>query len=76
MDEKLLPKYIYYVGLFCVIFIIILNLYWYYIRPRHYTKLHQKSKNFEGFKYFRLTNQSEAEELTQPVRNTFCHMLI
>ena len=38
MNKKL------YIGLLCVIFIIVLYIYWYYIRPRHYEKLYQKLK--------------------------------
>ena len=36
MNKKL------YIGLLCVFFIIILWVYWYYIRPKHYEKLYQK----------------------------------
>ena len=64
----------YYIGLVCVIFVIILFIYWYYIRPSHYEKIYQKLKKFKGFKYSHLTNQPE--EQPQPVSNTNCHMLI
>ena len=66
----------FYIGLLCVIFIIILWVYWYYIRPRHYEKLYQKLKQFKGFKYSHLTNKEEEQELTPPNTNTNCHMLI
>ena len=61
-----------------IIIIIIVNIfiiYWRYIRPKWYRKLHKKLLQFEGFKYSHLTNQ-EGEALTQPVSNTNCHMLI
>ena len=31
-----------YIGLLCVIFVIGLCIYWYYIRPKHYEKIYQK----------------------------------
>ena len=66
----------FYIGLLCVIFIIVSYIYWYYIRPRHYEKLYQKLKQFKGFKKFHLTNKEEEQELTPPNTNTNCHMLI
>ena len=66
----------FYQGLLCVIFIIVLYIYWYYIRPRHYEKLYQKLKQFKGFKYFHLTNKEEEQELTPPNTNTNCHFLV
>ena len=38
----------YYIGLLCVIFIIVLYIYWYYIRPRHYEKNIPKTKTIQG----------------------------
>ena len=46
-----------------------------YIRPNWYKSIYKKLLQFEGFKYFHLTNQ-EGEALTQQVSNTNCHMLI
>ena len=66
----------FYIGLLCVIFIIVLYIYRYYIRPRHYEKLYQKLKQFKGFKYSHLTNKEEEQELTPPNTNKNCHMLI
>ena len=66
----------FYIGLSCVIFIIVLNIYWYYIRPRHYEKLFQKVKQFEGFKKSHLTNQPEEVSPSKPIKNTNSHMLI
>ena len=84
MDENFQPKFrirnniYFYIGLFCVIFVIILFIYWYYIRPNHYEKIYQKLKKFKGFKYSHLTNQPDGLPQTQPqpVSNTNCHMLI
>ena len=62
----------------CIIIkVIIFIIYWRYIRPKWYKKYIKKLLQFEGFKYFHLTNQ-EGEALTQPVSNTHtnCHMLI
>ena len=39
-----------YIGLLCVIFVIVLYIYWCYIRPRHYEKLYQKLKHFKDLK--------------------------
>ena len=55
MNKKL------YIGLLCVIFIIILWVYWYYIRPNYYKKLYQKLKQFKGFKKSHLTDQPKDE---------------
>ena len=66
----------FYLGLLCVIFINILWVYWYYIRPNYYKKLYQKLKQFKGFKHSHLTNKEEEQELTPPNTNTNCHMLI
>ena len=66
----------------CIIIIAnIFIIYWRYIRPQWYKKIHKKLLQVEGFKYSHLTNQGEAsqqqgEALTQPVGNTNCHMLI
>ena len=65
----------------CVfIIVIILIIYWRYIRPKWYKKMYKKLLQFEGVKYSPLTNQeggaSQEHELTQPVSNTNCHMLI
>ena len=70
MNKKL------YIGLLCVIFIIILWVYWYYIKPNYYKKLYQKLKQFKGFKYSHLTNKEEEQELTPPNTNTNCHFLV
>ena len=66
----------FYIGLLCVIFIIVLYIYWYYIRPRHYEKLYQKLKQFKGFKKFHITNQPEKISPSKPNTNTNSHMLI
>ena len=63
----------FYIGLLCVIFIIVLYIYWYYIKPKYYKKLYQKLKQFKGFKYSHLTNKEEEQELTPPITNTNCH---
>ena len=76
MDETFLSKFYYYVGLSCVNFNIILYTSRCYIRRRRYKKLYQKLKQFKGFKYSHSTNQTEEEELPQPVSNTICHRLI
>ena len=70
MNKKL------YLGLLCVIFIIILWVYWYYIKPNYYKKLYQKLKQFKGFKYSHLTNKEEEQELTPPNTSTNSHFLI
>ena len=70
MNKKL------YIGLLCVIFIIILWVYWYYIKPNYYKKLYQKLKQFKGFKYSHLTNKEEEQELTPPNTSTNSHFLI
>ena len=51
-------------------------IYWRYIRPEWYKKRYKKLIQFEWFKYSHLTNQGGGHELTQPVSNTNCHMLI
>ena len=70
MNKKL------YIGLLCVIFIIILWVYWYYIKPNYYKKLYQNLKQFKGFKYSHLTNKEEEQELTPPNTSTNSHFLI
>ena len=70
MNKKL------YTGLLCVIFIIILWVYWYYSRPNYYKKVYQKRKQFKGFKHSHLTNKEEEQELTPPNTNTNCHFLV
>ena len=72
-----------YIGLLCVIFIIVLYIYWYYIRPRHYEKLYQKLKRFKGFKKSHLqrscptvTDQPKDEPQVKPITNTNCHFLV
>ena len=66
----------FYIGLLCVIFIIVLYIYWYYIKPNYYKKLYQKLKQFKGFKYSHVTNKEEEQELTPPNTNTNCHFLV
>ena len=66
----------FYIGLLCVIFITVLYIYWYYIRPRHYQKLYQKLKQFKGFKKSHLTDQPEEVSPSKPITNTNSHMLI
>ena len=51
----------FYIGLLCVIFIIVLYIYWYYIRPKHYEKIYQKLKQFKVFKKSHLTDQPKDE---------------
>ena len=70
MNKKL------YIGLLCVIFIIVLYIYWYYIKPRHYEKLNQKLKQFKGFKKSHLTDQPKDEPQVKPITNTICHFLV
>ena len=64
-----------YIGLLCVIFIV-LYLYWYYIRPRHYEKIYQKLKQFKGFKKSHFTDQPKDEPQVKPITNTNCHFLV
>ena len=66
----------FYIGLICVIFIIVLYIYWYYIRPRHYEQLYQKLKHFKGLKKSHLTNQPEEISPSKPITNTNSLMLI
>ena len=70
MNKKL------YIGLLCVIFIIVLYIYWYYIRPKHYKKIYQKLKQFKGFKKSHLTDQPKDEPQVKPITNTNCHFLV
>ena len=58
-----------------VFFSITLYIDWYYIRPSHYKKSYQISKQFKGFKHSHLSNQPEELPQPQPVSNTNCHML-
>ena len=66
----------FYIGLLCVVFIIVLYIYWYYIRPRHYEKIYQKLKQFKGFKKSHLTDQPKDEPQVKPITNTNCHFLV
>ena len=59
-----------------LVFIIILYISWYYIKPGYYKKLYQKFKQFKGFKHSHLTNQPEEVSQSIPVSNTNCSMLI
>ena len=66
----------------CVVFIIILYIYWSYTRPSHYKNLYQKLEQFKGFKHYHITNQLEEVSQSKPVSNTAklathtnCHML-
>ena len=67
-----------FIGLLCVIFMsLVLYIYWYYIRPRHYKKLYQKLDKFKGFKKSHLqrscppvTNQPEELSPSKPITNT------
>ena len=70
MNKKL------YLGLSCVIFFIILYIYWNYIRPGYYKSLYQKLKQFKGDKHSHSTNQLEEEPQLKPIRYTNRHMLI
>ena len=63
----------FYIGLLCVFFIIVLYIYWYYIRPRPYEKLYQKLKHFKGFKKSHLTDQPKDEPQVKSITNTNCH---
>ena len=65
---------IFYTCLVCVVFIIILYIYWCYIRSSHYKKLYQKLKQFKGLKYSHSTNQPEELPQLKPINNTNCHM--
>ena len=51
-------------------------IYWHYVRPKWYKKIHKKLLKFEGFKDSHLTNQEEEQELIPPISNTNCHFLI
>ena len=51
-------------------------IYWYYVRPNWYKKIHKKLLQFQGFKYSHLTNQEEEQEITPAVNNTNCHFSI
>ena len=66
----------FYIGLLCVIFIIVLYIYWYYIRPKHYEKIYQKQKQFKGFKKSHLTDYPKDEPQVKPITNTNCHFLV
>ena len=66
----------FYIGLLCVIFIIVLYIFWYYIRPKHYKKLYQKLKQFKGFKKSHPTDQPKDEPQVKPITNTNCHFLV
>ena len=66
----------FYIGLLCVIFIIVLYIYWYYIKPNYYKKLYQKLKQFKGFKKSHLTDQPKDEPQVKPITNTNCHFLV
>ena len=44
--------------------------------PRHYEKLYQKLKQFEGFKKSHLTDQPKDEPQVKPITNTNCHFLV
>ena len=65
---------------FIILFIVIaFTIYWYYGRPNWYKPIYKTLLQFEWFKYSHLTNQEQqggASQLTQPVSNTNCHMLI
>ena len=72
-----------YICLLCVIFIIVLYIYWYYIKPNYYKNLYQKLRQFKGFKHSHLqrscppvTNKEEEQELTPPNTSTNSHFLI
>ena len=67
---------IFYIGLLCVIFIIVFYIYWYYIRPKHYEKIYQKLKQFKGFKKSHLTDQPKDDPQVKPITNTNCHFLV
>ena len=66
----------FYIDSLCVIFIIVLYIYWYYIRPRFYEKLYQKLTQFKGFRKSHLTNQHEELSTSKPITNTNSHMVI
>ena len=66
----------FYIGLLCVILIIVLYIYWYYIRPKHYEKIYQKLKQFKRFKKSHLTDQPKDEPQVKPIANTNCHFLV
>ena len=66
----------FYIGLLCVIFIIVLYFYGYYIRPRHYEKIYQKLKQFKVCKKSHLTDQPKDEPQVKPITNTNCHFLV
>ena len=73
----------FYIGLLCVIFIIVLYIYWYYIKPKYYKKIYQKLKQFKGFKKSHLqpscppvTDQPKDEPQVKPITNTNCHFLV
>ena len=42
MNKKL------YIGLLCVIFIIVLYIYWYYIKHNYYKKIIPKTRTIQG----------------------------
>ena len=66
----------FYIGLLCLIFFIVLYMYWFYIKPKHYEKIYQKLKQFKGFKKSHLTDQPKDEPQVKPITNTNSHFLI
>ena len=65
----------FYIGLLCVIFIIVLYIFWYYVRPKHYKKIYQKLKQLL-VKNNNLTDQPKDEPQVKPITNTNCHFLV
>ena len=64
-----------YTSLLCVIFVIVLYIYWYYTKIGYCKKLYQKLKQFKGFEHFHLPNQPKEEPQLKPITNTNCHTL-
>ena len=63
-----------YICLLCEIlnFIIVLYIYWYYIKPKHYEKIYQKFKQVKGFTHSHITNQPEEVSQSKPLSQTNC----
>ena len=50
-------NYAMFIFIFIIIIVLIFIIYWRYIRPKWYKKIHEKLLQFEGFKYSHPSNQ-------------------
>ena len=65
------PMFIAYLIIFIVIIVVI---YWNYIRPMFFKKIYKKLLQFEGFKYSHLTNQEGEATIETSHSNTHSNM--